>query len=117
MIGFILFAVACIIEACMDRLYEVYKLPLIDGEGERLNSNWFSYNPLHKATFFSFLRDGWHFLKVVYISLIIAAIVMPCSDYINIITIVAFFLIRAIVFNTFLWLFRKLITAENNFRP
>jgi hypothetical protein len=120
MILLILFSIACCIEAIMDRMYEVYKLPLIDGKGERLNGNWFSYNPLAPEKGLGITRDGWHFLKFVHYVLLAIGSISFAFDPIHIpwyLLLLGLIVARLLCFNITLKYVREKMTAENNFKP
>lgn len=118
MIALILFAIACCIEAIMDRLFEVYHLRITQTGKEELNKNWFSYNPLAPEKGFGITRDGWHFLKFIHYALIAVAIVSFAFDPTHIPWYIIFgglIIVRFLSFNIMLKYVREKITADNNF--
>lgn len=105
MLPLILWAIACIIEARMDTWVERYKLDLIGRQGRDIDTGkYWAYNPLRPYKI-GFLRDGWHFMKLVYLGLIVAAIVVP-TDLKWYCVVGSCIIIRAVVFPVALKVFR-----------
>lgn len=103
----ILWTLACIIEARMDVWVERYKLDLIDRKGQDIDTGkWWAYNPVRPYRI-GLLRDGWHFMKGVYILLIAFALAMPSGLPHWYCVVGSVVLIRAVVFPLALKMFRK----------
>lgn len=115
----ILWTIASCIEAICDRMFEVFYLP-IETQGERLNKNWFSYNPMNpEKGFFGIFRDGWHFLKAIRLGLLalsntLVIVVFTDWKYFSIFPVIV--VIRGIFFNLSLNIVRKKMTSDNNFK-
>lgn len=111
-------SIACSIEAIMDRMVEVFYLPL-PTQGERLNKNWFSYNPMNPEKGLGIMRDGWHFLKLIHYGFIALSTYMVNASTIYVKWYLFLFiviLIRFIFFNVTLKYVRKKMTSDNNFK-
>lgn len=107
MFPLLLWALACVIEARNDVWVERYKLALIDRGGKDIDTGkWWAYNPVRPYKI-GMLRDGWHFLKGVYILLIALAMALPHELPHWYCLAGSVVVIRAVVFNVALKLFRS----------
>lgn len=113
----LLWGIACSIEAIMDRMIEVFYLPL-PTQGERLNKNWWSYNPLSPEKGLGIIRDGWHFLKAIHYGIITISVYLVTKIHINFwIFLLVVVIVRWMFFNLTLNYVRKKMTSDNNFKP